>query len=610
MGIKATDLLVFDDPACNPFLDPDNNAAVPVECMSTGATLDDIPASYAKEIRHRLSIADEIRNQSVEDFIKVPEPQGFSSKDYREREVSGAKSMERAIQPMGPVPAEGKSTVTKGGKPNTPRLTPAPLLGPSNENITVDGIIAANRFGLGALPGELSEASQDPKNWLKNQLTPQAVLLPYEMPKTHQCVRLRFEFLDNPAFADITQDAIDTLERVRSKNRTPGIPNIDDIVNDTDYISKALFHEIRIRDFIACSTRAPFAERLVRFWTNHFAVTSNANTATMVGDFERTVSRRHYLGKFSTILIASTLHPAMLHFLNNVDSVGPNSPFGVTIGNPPANENLAREVLELHSMGSLGGYSQVDVEEVAKALTGCITGVGFHGNELAGRFLFEPLLHEPGARFVLGKEYPENNDSLGQIIEILNDIARHPATVRRICTKLAEHFVSDTPPVQLIDNLVARWDATDGQLSEVYKALVDDPLSWSPTLEKFKVPNDLLNSAARALGSKHIYGEEADFAEYRLFLLYQDLGQFPYTPPTPEGWSDDAEDWAQPSPMMARMQWANQVAARIGVVRPDDFFLSSIGGEISDNTAFWTGGAASPAQGMTLSIMSPEFQRR
>ncbi|WP_306253356.1 DUF1800 family protein [Parvularcula sp. IMCC14364] len=610
MTRKASALAAFEDPYCNPFTqDAQGPDAI---CLETGLRLQDIPESYARQVwlaAGRSTQAPQAPDSRL-DFIDVPEPVGFSMADYQARKIQPVISDNTARQRAGgPVAADRRPGGT--GKPHPPAgLPPVPTGLPGNGTVTTEGIVATNRFGLGALPGELEEASGNPQQWLKDQLTYDAVRMPFAMPESHECVLLRMGVFDDPNLQEVVVPAIDKLESLRQKNRTPGIPEIDDVLDAQNYQGKLFFQEIRLRDFMACTTRAPFAERLVRFWTNHFAITANANTQTMVGDFERTVSRRFYLGKFSNLIVRATLHQGMLNFLNNVESVGPNSPYGVTIGNPPANENLAREVLELHSLGSEGGYTQADVEELANALTGCIHGFAFHGAERVGRFLFEPLLHEPGERTFLGKQYAEDNESAGQAIAILNDIARHPATIARLCRKIAAHFTADTPPQGLVDNLITVWEQTDGELGAIYKALVDNPLSWDNSLEKFKTPNDLLNSAARAVGKEHVFGDNEQSREYLLYLLYLDLGQFPFTPPTPEGWSDDGPDWAQPSPMMARMQWANQVASRLGTIKPGDLLNDTVGPDISEDTAFWTGGAATPQQGLTLAFMSPEFQRR
>ncbi|MCI5046055.1 MAG: DUF1800 domain-containing protein [Aquisalinus sp.] len=610
MTRKASVLAAFESPDCNPFIEDAD--ILTGSCLETGLRLEDIPESYAQQVWMAVGLSKDMQQETDNrlDFIDVPAPRGFDRSDYETRKlqpvVTGKTPPSRAGGPLASDLRSGSS-----GKPQPPAgLPPVPTGLPGNGTVTTGGIVAANRFGLGARPGELEEASVDPQKWLKDQLTYDAVRLPFAMPESHECVLLRVGIFDNPELQDVVVPAIEKMETLRQKNRTRGIPEIDDVLNEQNYQGKLLFQEIRLRDYMACTTRAPFAERLVRFWTNHFAITANANTQAMVGDFERVVSRRFYLGKFANILVRSTFHQGMLNFLNNVESVGPNSPYGVTIGNPPANENLAREVLELHSMGSEGGYSQADVEELANALTGCIHGFAFHGSERVGRFLFEPLLHEPGSRLFMGQEYAEDNETAGQAISILHDIARHPATIARLCRKIAAHFTADNPPQGLVDNLISAWEQSDGELLKVYQALVDHPLAWDNTLEKFKTPNDLLNSAARAVGMEHVYGEHEEFSEYLLYLLYLDLGQFPFTPPTPEGWSDEGPDWAQPSPMMARMQWANQVASRLGTIKPSDLLDATVGSDISEDTAFWTGGAATPQQGLTLAFMSPEFQRR
>ncbi|MCI5044229.1 MAG: DUF1800 domain-containing protein, partial [Aquisalinus sp.] len=391
MTRKASVLTAFESPDCNPFIEDAD--ILTGSCFETALKLEDIPESYAQQVWMAVGVSKDRQQTPAQlpAILEVPKPHGFATTDYDRKKVqptiTGNTPQSRA---GGPVAADRRPG--DNGKPQPPAALPGlPTGEPANGSVTIDGIVAANRFGLGALPGELEEASANPQQWLKDQLTYDAVRLPYQMPESHECVLLRNGFVDQPELTEVAQAAIDKMEVLRRKNRTPGIPQIDDVLNPANVEGRIFYQEVRIRDYIACTTRNSFAERLVRFWTNHFAITANGNTTTMVGDFERTVSRRYYLGKFANILVRSTFHQGMLNFLNNVDSVGPNSPFGATIDNPPANENLAREVLELHSMGSEGGYSQADVEELANALTGCIHGFSFHGPERAGKFLFEPL---------------------------------------------------------------------------------------------------------------------------------------------------------------------------------------------------------------------------
>ncbi|MGV6801690.1 MAG: DUF1800 domain-containing protein [bacterium] len=496
----------------------------------------------------------------------------------------------------------------KIGKPD-PHRPIIPIDPPSaGASISVDGMIAANRFGMGARPGELEQASADPKGWLLAQLErPHEVLLP-GMLETRECMMFQGDFEEYPETIDLYNAAIARLQSVQQKQATPGIPAFDSVWENF-YRGAVSDLDVRLREHKAVISDVPLLERLVRFWSGHFAVNFNDNTMDVCGAFERDVARRHLMGKFSEMLIASTLHPAMLMFLNNVDSVGANSPAGG--GEARANENLAREVFELHTMGVDGGYTQADIIEFANALTGSVVGRAWMGPQTAGRYHYLWWIHEPGTRRVLGKYYREENDTPLQAIRILNDIARHPSTARFVCTKLARHFLADEPPQSVINNMVQVWEQRDGELYYVYKALINHPSSWDPARQKLKTPSEYITSTARAIGAAPVFGAGLPYEIYIPILLMEDLGQYPYRASSPEGWPDYANRWNSPAAMMVRMQFAYQAAAlEGGTIRPHVLLHNAVGRNISTNTRTVTDEAATMQQGLALTLMSPEFQAR
>ncbi len=480
--------------------------------------------------------------------------------------------------------------------------------------VSTEGVIAVNRFGLGALPGELLEASVDAKQWLKDQLQQSPTRYTNDFLTTSDALFINDVF--NDTYGDsLTVDrhlaAIARMDRMRAKAHTSGIPRIDDVMELIDWPEGRLwFHEIRMRDYLGTISRTPFLERLTRFWTNHFAIEAADATTGLVGAFERDVCRRHLTGKFSNLLIASTLHPAMLVYLDNEASIGKDAPWGDGINT--SNENLGRELMELHTLGVNGGYTQDDVAEMGDALSGHSVGMPWeipYGVE-PGRYRFKPYFHQPGSRTILNKTYAEDNDGPGQMIAILNDLARHPSTIDHVCRKMIEHFISDTPPPALLQAMKTAWADNDGLLLAVYHAMIDHPLSWDINRDKLKSPVDYIVSAARRLGPDLIFDTADAAAPYYLYILWQDMGHFPLSAFSPEGWSDENLYWAKPAAMMTRMQWAHQIAARVPSVDPLIFLQDSVGNLLSTTTITEVSNAADARQGMTLALMSPEFQRR
>ena len=349
------------------------------------------------------------------------------------------------------------------------------------------------------------------------------------------------------------------------------------------------------------ATDSPVAERWVQFWANHCCVAATkGSTLGLIWPHENEAIRPHAFGRFQDLLRASTLHPAMLLYLDNAQSVGPDSRAGRRPQRPRGlNENLARELLELHTLGVDGGYTQADVTETARLLTGWT--VRFYGDGTVG---FQAALHQPGPKTILGKRYAEGPQALDAL---LADLSRHPATARHLATKLARHFVTDEPPPALVEAVAQRYLASEGDLRATAQALFAHELTWSPQHPpKFKRPEELLLSAHRML-KLPLGGPALEAAVQAL----QALGQPPGRAPSPQGWPDRSEDWLSPDALYKRVLWAERFAARHASAA-DARALSRLayGEDLGEATRLQIERADSGAQALALWLASPEFQRR
>jgi uncharacterized protein (DUF1800 family) len=360
---------------------------------------------------------------------------------------------------------------------------------------------------------------------------------------------------------------------------------------------------------------APFVERMVHFWANHFAISiDKLPVIGMGGLLEVEAIRPHVLGKFADMLLAVETHPAMLIYLDQAQSIGPNSRIGQTVaarGRRKAglNENLAREIMELHTLGVRTGYSQADVTEFARAMTGW-TVAGITRGPMArfadgqpGAFMFAPALHEPGARTIMGRRYDQ--DGVGQARAVLADLAASPATATHIATKLARHFTGDTPPPALVSRLSDAFLRTGGDLPALYRILIDAPEIAAPGTGKFKTPWDWSISALRAVGTKQVEGQA-------VAGLMNQLGQPVWKPGSPAGWDDVDASWAGPDALLRRVEAASRIATRAGGAAFDPRALAAkvLPGGGSATTLTTVGRAESPVEGLALVLVAPEFMRR
>ncbi|WP_157218117.1 DUF1800 domain-containing protein [Flavisphingomonas formosensis] len=457
--------------------------------------------------------------------------------------------------------------------------------------------IALNRFGLGATPDNTPPA--DPKA---------ALLAQFDRfdPLPHGFAALPDAGMLVKAYQQQRQ-----AMRQAAPDRSPAqIAARQDFVQDV----QALYRQaVQARAQSALETEAPFVERLVHFWSNHFCISAdNPQTSAFAGAFERDAIRPHVLGRFEDMLLAVERHPAMLVYLNQLQSIGPGSPAATRAAqrNPGRqrglNENLGREIMELHTLGVRSGYTQTDVTEFARALTGwSVDGIGPQGRLADGNpddFVFRPQLHEPGTRTILGKTYSQSGEA--QARAILLDLAGAPATASHVATKLARHFAGDTPPPALVDRLASAFRAGKGDLPAVYKVLVDSPEPWAPRPIKFKTPWEWTLSALRGLG-------RAQVGEMQVAAIQNQLGQPIWKPGSPAGWDDMAASWAAPDALLRRVEFAQRLAAPVG----DRIDVRALGPRLlpasfDPQTAAEIARAESPAGALALLLVSPDFLRR
>jgi len=474
------------------------------------------------------------------------------------------------------------------------------------------GALATNRFGMGARPGEIDAASSDPRGWLLAQIRPEAALLPAgELKSSRQVLNERAAaYAGRPRPMDMPAPGA-------MPSGPPSVaPTPEQAKAVRDMVQRetrdGLNLEIDARTQHSAQTTTSFAERWTRFWSNHFTVAArNPQMIGLVGPFEREAIRPNAFGSFSALLGAATFHPAMLIYLDANRSIGPSTQIAKR-RDAGLNENLAREILELHTLGVSSGYTQQDIVELAKALTGWTAGQGpgqgggqgqaRMGAAQSGQTLFVEALHEPGARTLLARTYDGAAEK--QAKAMLDDIAAHPATARHLATKLARHFVADEPPPAAISRLESAFTAGRGDLSALARAVVELDEAWLPEARKFKTPEELVVSVSRAAGHDGAFGRDQ-------MRVYQSLGQQPFRAPSPAGWADTAATWSGADAIRKRLDWANAVSRRLprgGT--PSGLLESSLGPLAGERTRLAVSRAESVEQGVTLAIMSPEFQRR
>jgi uncharacterized protein (DUF1800 family) len=525
-------------------------------------------------------------------------------------------------------------------------------------------LVALNRFGLGArggASGDFVNAASDPRGFVKFELSrPNGVLL--EMPglqSTPDLAKAVFAYQDEvrkareaaksavaPSEGPPLQPSAPPADKEQRRNlslntvatnlagqesemQRPGMKAQDSGANAAtmaagepmqpnavmapnapkqsqqplNIIQKTFRAEALARLQRSVLADCGFPERLVAFWSNHFCISANKGPLARMwaGAFEREAIRPHVLGRFADMLKAVEQHPAMLFFLDNQQSLGPDSRAGIN-RKRGLNENLAREIMELHTLGVGSGYNQDDVTSLARIITGW-TFVGRQGIlGTPGSFVFNANAHQPGPQTLLGKTYEADGVEQGEAA--LADIARHPSTAKFIATKFARHFVADEPSPALVARLRDVFTNTDGDLKALTLALVDSDEAWAAPLTKLRSPYEFLVATGRLLAR---VPDDAGIYLGGLNVLGQPL----WSPAGPNGFPDTNAAWAAPEGMKLRLDIAAQVASRVGnTLDPRDLLEFAFADAASADTRRTIEHAESRQQALALLLMSPEFQRR
>jgi uncharacterized protein (DUF1800 family) len=515
---------------------------------------------------------------------------------------------------------------------------------PALHNKPLACALAAHRFGLGQ--ARCADVGDDAVAWLLAQLGPADAPVGGALASSAQGVRqyaefIRLQQLERRVASAATASAAATgaamgaaptpmqAAAAAAAAAASAPPKAVSTVAESAYgsgLRNTVVADQRSRLITATLSQRPLVERLQLFWSNHFTVSlTKPAVRGLVGAFEREALRPHLHTTFETLLKASVRHAAMLRYLDNDNSAGPESALVKRLARRPAgaeqrpatitglNENLAREVLELHTLGvsgggaaygGWGGYTQADVTALAAVLTGWRVPARMlvADPRIDQAVRFDPQWHQPGAKTVLGRSHAEGPDALDQV---LHQLAQHPSTARFVSYKLVRHFVADEPAPALVAQLERTFLDTQGDLPSVVASLLKSPLAWSAQLDKLKTPEEFVISTARVLGLGESAFERAPDGGI------SPLGQRLHNAASPAGHSDRAEDWLGPDAVWKRVEWATRVADRVGR-RTDARALAqqSLGPLLQPSTAQHLDRAADGPQALALLLMAPEFQRR
>jgi uncharacterized protein (DUF1800 family) len=485
--------------------------------------------------------------------------------------------------------------------------------------------LALHRFGLGPAGNGIAAIAADPQGALLADLErPQAGLLAANLPSGGESAREVFDFrAEQTAKQKLALRAQKQVEAENAENlvdcRKPSgepcaAPLANDVANQQQPPSpiakpapppapplpQQLFQdEAKARFDAALGADIGFVERLVWFWSNHFCISAD-KIVEMAGPFEREAIRPRVLGRFADLLLAVESHPGMLFYLDNVQSMGANSTAGIN-RDKGLNENLAREILELHTLGVRSGYTQQDVTSFANVITGW-TWIPPEQPIHGGEFAFVQRFHEPGDKTVLGKVYPDTG--VGQGRAALADLARHPATAQHLAQKLARHFVADEPPPSLVAKLAKTFSDTDGSLKDVAKTLVTADESWTPARTKLKSPMEWTIGVLRLMGTPQA------IPIGRILGVQATLGEALWRPLSPNGYPDNEAAWIDgvPHRLDIATGFAGQLAANNA--DPRAVLENALGPLASTETRDTIARAESRPQALALLVMAPEFLRR
>jgi uncharacterized protein (DUF1800 family) len=482
-----------------------------------------------------------------------------------------------------------------------------------------DSVLALHRFGMGPRPGSIAAVGTDPRGALVAELDRPLVLnAAASLPSSAKAYRTVAD-----ANARRTARAKQAQQQAK-KQQIAAVPVMSEAQaqmqgqaqgqgSEKDAAEMAAkqaadaipdpgrpiyLQEAKVRTEAALAADIGFAERLGWFWSNHFCVSAN-RIQSMSGAYEREAVRANALGRFVDLLLAVEGHPAMLFYLDNLGSMGANSTAGINRSSG-LNENFAREIMELHTLGVRTGYTQDDVISFANVLTGWTLVPPGADPEHGGDFTFNPRLHEPGGQTVLGKRYEQEDAEQGRAV--LRDLAAHPATATHVATKLARHFVADEPPPALVEKMAKIFRDTEGDLKQVAVAMVSSDEAWRGPPSKLKRPSEWGVGMVRATGITTV-------DPVRFTGGQELLGEGLWRPSAPKGYPDDEASWIDG--VGRRLDIANNFAERVATTADpqviiEDVFASEIAPEVKQAV----GRAESRQQALALLFMSADFQRR
>jgi uncharacterized protein (DUF1800 family) len=473
-----------------------------------------------------------------------------------------------------------------------------------------EAALALHRFGMGPRPGSIAAIEADPRGALIAELERPsagqfaAAALPSSAKAYRTVADANAKRQARAIVAKRAQDAkrqqvSEAPAMMEAKGQDAGEMAANAAAEAVPDPGRQIYlDEARLRIEAALGAEVGFAERLVWFWSNHFCISAD-KIRSMSGAYEREAIRPHVLGRFADLLLAVEGHPAMLFYLDNLPSMGANSIAGInrTRG---LNENLAREILELHTLGVRSGYTQDDVIGFANVLTGWTLVPPGDNPEHGGEFTFNPRLHEPGAQKVMAKTYEDETVEQGRTV--LRDLATHPATATHVATKLARAFIADTPPPVLVERMAKVFRDTEGDLKEVAKTMVLSDESWTLPPAKLKRPSEWVTCMVRATGL--LQADPARFTDGQALL-----GEPLWRPSSPKGFPDDEASWIDG--MGRRLDIANNFAERLsGRIDPQEVIETVLGSSVSGEVKEAVARAESRQQAIALLFMSAEFQRR
>ena len=465
----------------------------------------------------------------------------------------------------------------------------------------IEAVIATNRFGMGAQPGEIDSARLNPKEWLINSLS--NITPPKEAPTSIRMLQ---------AWKQLNH--LKKLQKRINEQKSQNLKRPKQLSKEQQEKIKLLAagnllktnSGLIVKESIQSNHSINF--RLLDFFSNHFSVSAHSTSLRFLAPtFDWEAIAPNLTGPFSKMLTSAVSHPAMLLYLDNNNNAGPNSLKAKKNSSIGLNENLAREILELHTMGVNSDYTQQDIQELAKAITGwsSIKKSKIVKNSIKQAFLYRENYHEPGDRKILGKVYKEVKGSNQQAISILTDLANHPKTANHICTKLARHFTKDEPDISLIKEMTSTWLKTNGTIKSVMETMILSKSSWQSETLKFKSPREFLISAYRTIPDISKTLENKDYYDN-----LKHLRQEPYSAGSPDGFGDTKSTWDSSDELFNRIDWCTHFSSRLKQPSSLELLKIALGNSISTNSLKVIQRAESQRQAVSLLLMSPEFLYR